>query len=208
MHRTTTGNPSATTERAAALAAARGASSIVAAVAAAIALAALLACFPPTALAAGTAYGEGGAGDRDLTISATVAEPAPVVIKVEVPSSAAALDIRIRTSVLDGRFLGFAAAKGEIRNLPESTVPISAAVSEVADGANGRARALGYLGVAITGDRTVELVEGAGKSDVIVDHLAPGSTAPLTVDVRDKTGGAPIPDGAYGMSATIKIAAA
>lgn len=178
-----------------------------AAIAAAAALVALLACFPSTALAAGVGYDEGGAGDRDLTISATVAEPAPVVIKVEVPSSTAALDIRIRTSVLDGRFLGFAAAKGEIRNLPESTVPISAAVSEVTDGTNGRAKALGYLGVTITSDRTVELSEGAGEGDVLVERLAPGSTAELTVDVHDKTGGASIPDGAYGTSATIKIAA-
>ncbi len=174
---------------------------------AAASLALALALAPASALAAEAVYATGGEGGRALDIAATVDAPEPVVIKVEVPSSASAVDVRIETSVIDGRFMGFAAAKGTIKNLPESAAPIDAAVVEVRDGAEGRARALDYVRVSLTGDRTVELSEGSGKSDVLVDGLEPGAERDLLVSVAGRAGAPGMPAGEYGMRATIKVSA-
>lgn len=147
--------------------------------------------------------------EYSMDIEAAVSDPpTPVVIKVEVPASTSAVDIVVRTSVLDGRFLGFQAAKTAIRNLEESTVPVRVTVGEVTDGTQGADAALRYLGVFLSADRTVELSEGMGKNDVVIEQLAPGSSADLMVSVTDRTAGSPIPEGTYGMSATLKVAAA
>ena len=137
----------------------------------------------------------------------TEVKAAPVVIKVEVPSSSSAVDIRIETSVIDGRFMGYTSAKGRIKNLPESNVAISASVDSVVDGASGKGKALDYLAVSVTGDRTVELSEGSGQNAVIIERLEPGEERELAVGVEDKTGGEPIPPGEYGMQATVKVRA-
>lgn len=175
----------------------------------ALALAAALA--PATALAAGadhTFWSDEGLGEFQLDIEADVADPAPVVIRVEVPSSSSVVAISIETSVIDGRFLGFTAGECRVKNLPESTVPISAAVSEVVDGPNGAAKALGFLDVSLTADHTAHLVEGSGRHDPIVESLAPGSEAIITVGVAAVHPGGPIPDGSYATSATVKVAMA
>lgn len=178
-----------------------------AALAAVLAISLALALLPASAFAADVVYGVGGEGERELSIGATVASPAPAVIKVEVPSSSSAVDIHIETSVIDGRFMGFTSAKGTVRNLSESTAAISAAVDSVVDGVSGKGKALGYLGVSIAGDRTVELSEGSGLGAVIIDQLEPGADQDLVVTVDDKTGGKPIPTGEYGTQATIKVRA-
>lgn len=146
------------------------------------------------------------ADDYSMDVEADVSSPQPVVIRVEVPSSGSAVDILVRTSVIDGRFLGFQAAESYIKNLDESTAPISATVSQVVDGAGGKGRALQYLGVFLSSDRTVELVEGSAGG-TIVDRLEPGNVAKLKVSVVDRAQGRPIPEGSYGMSATIKVSA-
>ena len=180
-------------------------------IAAALALAAALA--PASALADGGAvsedhefYAPQAPKEYPLAIEAEV-KAEPVVIKVEVPSSASAVDVRIETSVIDGRFMGFAAAKGTIKNLPESNVAISASVDSVVDGVSGKGKALGYLAVSVTGDRTVELSEEPGAGGTVVERLEPGEESELSVEVADKTGGKPIPPGEYGMQATVKVRA-
>lgn len=178
-----------------------------AALAAALAVSLALAFPPACAHAAEAASSAGGEGERQLDIAATVASPEPVVIKVEVPSSSSAVDIRIETSVIDGRFMGYTSAKGIVKNLPESTAAISAAVDTVVDGAAGKGHALGYLSVSVTGDRTVELAEGSGQNAAIIERLEPGAEQDLVVAVADKTGGKPIPVGEYGTQATIKVRA-
>lgn len=175
----------------------------------ALALAATLMPAPAQAADADhTFWSDDGPGEFPLAIDADVAEPAPVVIKVEVPSSSSTVSISIETSVIDGRFLGFAAGECRVRNLPESTVPVSAAVCEVADGAAGKAKALAHLDVSLSADRTAHLAEGSGLNDVVVEGLAPGSERSIVVGVAAKNDGAPIPDGDYAMRATVKVAAA
>lgn len=174
----------------------------------AIALAAALA--PASALAADedhVFWSDEGPSEFPLEIDAAVAVPEPVVIKVEVPSSSTVVAINIETSVIDGRFLGFTAGECRVRNLPESTVPISAAVSKVVDGAGGKARALGFLDVSLAADRTVHLEEGANRNDVVVERLVPGSETSIAIGVEDGRNGGPIPDGAYATSVTVKVAA-
>lgn len=176
----------------------RKATSIAAAAAMALATA------PGLALAAAA----NDAQEHPVEIGANVAPPRPAVIKVEVPSSSTVVSINIETSVIDGRFLGYRAGECRIKNLAESTVPISASVSEVVDGAGGKARALEYLDVSLTGDRTVHLEHGKRKGDVIVSALVPGSEAVIGVDVADRTNGEAIPLGSYATSATVKVSAA
>ena len=167
----------------------------------AAALALALAAAPVPALAAD------GSQEHPVEIGADVAAPQSAVVKVEVPSSSTVVSIHIETSVIDGRFLGYRAGECRIRNLAESTVPIRAAVTEVVDGPGGKAKALKYLDVSLTGDVTAHLVEGAGRDDAIVTSLAPGSEAVIGVDVADRTGGEAIPRGSYATSATVKVSA-
>ncbi len=170
----------------------------------AAAAAVALATAPGLALAAAS----GDAQEHSVEIGADVAAPQPAVIKVEVPSSSTVVSISIETSVIDGRFLGYRAGECRIKNLAGSTVPISAAVSEVVDGVGGKGRALDYLDVSLTGDRTVHLEQGAGKDDVIVSSLAPGFEAVIGVGVADRTSGKAIPPGSYATSSTVKVSAA
>lgn len=177
----------------------------------ATALALAAALMPAPALAADgdrVFWSDTGPNEFPLEIDAAVAVPEPVVIRVEVPSSSSVVAVQVETSVVDGRFLGFTAGECRVRNLPESTVPISAAVSKVVDGAGGAARALGFLDVSLTADNTVYLQEGEGRNDVLVESLAPGVEAAIAVGVEDGSEGGPIPDGAYATSATVKVAAA
>lgn len=181
-------------------------------IAAALALAALT---PAPALADGGAvsedhefYAPQAPKEYPLAIETRVTKatpPPPVVIKVEVPSSSSAVSIHIDTSIIDGRFMGFSSAKGTVKNLPESTAAISAAVDSVVDGASGKGKALDYLAVSLTGDRTVELSEEPGAGGIVIGRLEPGGECDLTAEVEDRTGGSPIPPGEYGMQATIKI---
>lgn len=173
----------------------------------ALAISLALAFLPACALAVEAASSVGGEGERKLDIAATITSPEPVVIKVEVPSSSSAVDIRIETSIIDGRFMGYTSAKGTVRNLPESTAAISAAVDSVVDGVSGKGHALDHLAVSVTGDRTVELAEGSGQNAAIIERLEPGAEQDLVVAVADKTGGKPIPVGEYGTQATIKVRA-
>lgn len=178
---------------------------------AAVALALAAALAPSSALAAEgdhSFWDDDGPREFPLVIDADVAEPEPVVIRVEVPSSSSMVNVRIETSVIDGRFLGFQAGECRVRNLPESTVPISAAVSEVVDGAAGKAKALAHLDVSLASDATVHLREGADQNGRIVDSLEPGGEAVITVGVDALIPGAPIPDGEYATSATVKVAMA
>lgn len=179
-------------------------------IAAALALAAIA---PAPALADGGAasedhefYAPQAPKEYPLAIQAEV-KAAPVVIKVEVPSSSSAVGIRIETSIIDGRFMGFTSAKGTVRNLPESTSAISAAVDSVVDGVSGKGKALGYLSVMLVGDRTVELSEDPGAGGTVIERLEPGDERDLAVEVADRTGGKPIPTGEYGMQATVKVRA-
>lgn len=177
--------------------------------AAALALAAAL--VPAPALAADedhTFRRDEGSREFPLEIGADVAAPEPAVIKVEVPSSTTVVAINIETSVIDGRFLGFTAGECRIRNLAESTVPISAAVARVVDGPNGAAKALEHLDVSLTSDHTAHLVEGEGQHEPIVEALEPGSDAVIAIGVAARNPGAPIPDGTYATSATVKVAIA
>lgn len=152
-------------------------------------------------------WSDTGPNEFPLEIDADVAVPEPVVIKVEVPSSSTVVSVNIETSVIDGRFLGFTAGECRIRNLAESTAPISAAVSEVVDGMDGKARALEFLDVSLAADRTVHLEEGANRNDVVVERLVPDSETSIAIGVEDGRNGGPIPDGTYATSVTVKVAA-
>lgn len=176
---------------------------------AAFALAASLA--PVSAFAAEedhSFWDDSGPREYPLIIDADVADPEPVVIRVEIPSSSSMVNTRIETSVIDGRFLGFQAGECRIKNLPESSVSISAMVAEVVDGVNGKAKALAHLDVSLASDATVHLQEGAGQSNLILESLTPGSEASIAVQVAARYPDAPIPVGDYATNVTIKVAAA
>lgn len=153
-------------------------------------------------------WDDSGSREYPLVINADVADPEPVVIRVEIPSSSSMVNTRIETSVIDGRFLGFQAGECRIRNLPESSVPVSAMVTEVVDGANGKAKALDHLDVSLASDATVHLQGGAGQSSPILKSLAPGSEASIVVHVAARHPDVPIPVGDYATNVTIKVAAA
>lgn len=137
-----------------------------------------------------------------LGIDATAAKEGENVVSVVVPSS---VSIAIKTSIVDGRIIGFVGGTAEVRNSSRSYAPISLSVTSVEDAPDGGQPFLRYADMALLGHHACALVEGAGQSLPLFDGIEPGFGETLEASIAQKQEDVLVPAGSYLVRTTLLV---
>lgn len=140
--------------------------------------------------------------DYPLAIDATAAKGGENVVSVVVPSS---VSIAIKTSIVDGRIIGFVGGFAEVRNSSRSYAPISLSVASVEDAPGGGQPFLRHADMVLRGHHECALVEGSGQSLPLFDGIAPGSSETLEASIAQKRDDVLVPAGSYLVRTTLLV---
>lgn len=140
--------------------------------------------------------------DYPLAIDATTAKEGENVVSVMVPSS---VSIAIKTSIVDGRIIGFIGGSAEVTNSPHSYAPISLSVASVDDAPQGGQSFLRYVDMALRGHHDCALVEGDGQSLPLFDGIEPGSSETFEAFIAQKRDDVLVPAGSYLVRTTLLV---
>ena len=167
----------------------------------ALTLACALAAAPLPAAAAAEAYGV-TSREYPLEIDVRAAKEGENVVSVVVPSS---VSVVIRTSIVDGRLMGFVSGTAQVVNNRHSHTPISLSVTAVEDALVDSRKFLHYVDMTLHGHHDYEVVEGTGQSESLFESLAPGESADLEVSVAQSDPDVMIPTGSYLVRTTLLV---
>lgn len=144
-------------------------------------------------------------GEYELEITALAKKDGENVVSVVVPSS---VSIVVKTSVVDGRILGFDTSDAEISNAAHSYAPIKAEVSSVTDTPTSETKLLDFVEMTFRGDHEVPIVAGDNQRELLFDAIDPGTSGALKVDLSQKDPDVLVPAGSYLIRAMLRVSPA
>lgn len=137
-----------------------------------------------------------------LEIDVEAAKEGENVVSVIVPSS---VSIVVKTSMVDGRVMGFVGGTAQVSNSNRSFAPIALSVTSAEDEPVTNRGFLSYVDMMLHGDHDYAVRSGENQNAPLFDAIAPGSQADLEASIAQKYPDVLIPAGSYLVRTTLLV---